>query len=114
MDAHTPGGWNIMEGKTLLHIETDADNTAGAGIPICSIPKSKKANAFLLHAAPDLLTALVGLLQTGLAGADDYRLCLIACSGKELTPESLKAAEDFGNAVNVARAAIARAEGRAE
>lgn len=55
---HTPGPWNIIEGKTLIHIETDAQNPVGAGIPICSIPKSEIGNANLIYAAPDLLEAV--------------------------------------------------------
>jgi hypothetical protein len=47
----TPGPLNIMEGKTLLHLETDATNPIGAGVHICSFPKSyvgrANANRFL-------------------------------------------------------------------
>lgn len=60
----TPGPWNCIEGKTLIHIETDIGNPIGAGIPICSLPKSKRHNAYLLYALPDLYEALELAINT--------------------------------------------------
>jgi hypothetical protein len=63
---HTAGPWQVTFGKTLLHIETanveNAPPEWEAGIAICSVPKSKMANAKLIAAAPELLSALEGLL----------------------------------------------------
>ena len=52
---HTPGPWDVMEGKTLLHIETENDRIHKPGISICSVPKNNKANARLIATAPELL-----------------------------------------------------------
>lgn len=111
---HTPGPWDIMEGRTLLHIETaNKGDGSPCGTPICSLPKKAHSNASLISSAPDLLEACTRLLNTGLRGADDYRLCLIACSGDALDEESLRAADDFGEAVTFARAVVAKAKGGA-
>lgn len=59
---HTPGPWNVMIGKTLIHIETDAENPVGAGIPICSLPK-KSQNADIIAAAPELLRNLTNAIK---------------------------------------------------
>lgn len=45
---HTPTPWNYIisaNGGKLIHIETDMSNPSGAGVPICSLPRSKEANA---------------------------------------------------------------------
>ncbi len=49
--------FQVMEGRTLLHIETHADNPIGAGIPVCSIPKKKEALADAIVAACNAYTA---------------------------------------------------------
>ncbi len=58
----TPGPWNLMKCRTLLHVETDASNPTGAGISICSIPKradgTGEANARAIASVPALLSAL--------------------------------------------------------
>lgn len=63
----TPGPWNLLSARTLLHVETDASNPTGAGISICSIPKRADgtgvANATAIYALPDLMQALAELLQ---------------------------------------------------
>lgn len=66
---HTPGPWGIIEGKTLLHVETRHDNPTGAGVAICSVPKSAEANARLIAAAPEMLNAL----KHALNGIECYR-----------------------------------------
>lgn len=48
----------MIDARTLIHIETDANHPDGAGIPICSLPKKAVANAQLIYAAPDMLVAL--------------------------------------------------------
>lgn len=48
---YTPGPWNYMYGKTLLHIESDISCKDGAGIPVCSVPKSREGNARFIMAA---------------------------------------------------------------
>ncbi len=64
---HTPTPYNLMEGRTLVHLETDQGNAAGAGIPICSFPIAKKAEAmFVLRACnahDDLVAALRAYLD---------------------------------------------------
>lgn len=55
--GHTPGPWDALESKTLIHIETPVTH-ATPGIAICSIPKRDKANAKLIAAAPELLMVL--------------------------------------------------------
>jgi hypothetical protein len=58
MSAHTPGPWDFVTGRTLHHVETQIDNPAGAGIPVCSVPLKREADARLIAAAPYLLEAL--------------------------------------------------------
>ncbi len=55
-----------------------------------------------------LRAALRELLNTGLTGADDYRLCLLACKGNALGEKELLAAQRFGDAVRAARAVLAK------
>ncbi len=63
--THTPGPWRIMDGNTsLLHVETDEGSPAGTGIAITSINKRDEANARLIAAAPEMLAALLTLLNT--------------------------------------------------
>jgi hypothetical protein len=50
---HTPGPWDYTEGKTLFHVE----HGEGAHEHVCSIPKSREADARLIAASPDLLEA---------------------------------------------------------
>jgi hypothetical protein len=87
---HTPGPWDYVSGRTLHHVETQIDNPVGAGIPVCSIPKSREADARLIAAAPDLLEALKVAY-----GLSDVGVGLM-----------------FSKRQAMARAAIAKAEGR--
>lgn len=61
--AHIPGPWDIVEGKTLIHVETAEGHKDGPGCPICWLPKSKQATATLIAAAPELLEALQDLVK---------------------------------------------------
>ena len=52
----TPTPWTTLEdgrGRVkLVHVETTAENEAGAGLPVCSIPTKRIADAeYLVHAA---------------------------------------------------------------
>ena len=60
----TPAPWDYIEARTLIHIETRIDHPLGAGISICSLPKSATANANLISAAPELYHALDLMLKT--------------------------------------------------
>lgn len=75
---------------------------------------NQEANARLIAAAPDLLDALEAVLASGLNGGNDVRLALIALSGMALGPAGppdLEQAERSEVAVELARAAIAKARG---
>lgn len=57
--THTPGPWTVMEGKTLLHVETaNLNDGKPCGMPVCSIPKKRYEDARLIAAAPELLQRL--------------------------------------------------------
>lgn len=102
---HTPGPWDYITGKTLHHVETHMDHPVGAGIPICSIPKSREANARLISAAPDLLEAVQALLQSFSVRA--------TCDGETPFGQSTATLSD-GTKVDrfkYAREAIAKAKG---
>lgn len=46
--SHTPTPWNYIvsaNGGKLVHVETDMNNPHGAGLPVCSIPKVREADA---------------------------------------------------------------------
>lgn len=76
----TPGPWDFVESRTLIHVETRIDNPVGAGIHVCSLPKTAVANAHLIAAAPDLLAALK-MTQFGF----NHRRC-VACAGWGMSP----------------------------
>lgn len=81
---HTPGPWDIMEGKTLLHIETaNTGDGKPCGVPICSVPKKCVGNAALIAAAPDLLTLVQRIAHTDgfVQMAVDARALLAQLSG---------------------------------
>lgn len=60
--THTPGPWTVMEGKTLLHVETaNLNDGKPCGMPVCSIPKKRYEDARLIAAAPELLDLLKGI-----------------------------------------------------
>lgn len=65
-ETFTPGPWDFVTGKTLLHIETAMDNSVvGGGHPICSVPKKSIANARLIAAAPAMRKALQMIADGG-------------------------------------------------
>lgn len=56
---HTPEPWYYVTGKTgLHHVETHIDNPHGAGVPVCSIPKSREADAARIVACVNALRGL--------------------------------------------------------
>lgn len=79
----TPGPWDVLESNcsNLAHVE------AADGFAVCSIPKKRLADAFLIAAAPDLLAAC------------------------ELLAAWDRGEADISDACSAARAAIARAKG---
>lgn len=66
----TPLPWDYIVGKTLIHIETRHDNAAGAGMPICSLPKRDEANAAFIVRAVNSHEALVSALEDAIATAE--------------------------------------------
>lgn len=60
----------------------------------------------------DLVRVINDLLATGLNGGDNMRLAFIPASRKELSPEVLAKADESQQAVDRARAAVAKATGR--
>lgn len=97
---HTPGPWTHEGQGDITGIENDpVDGWVGkvdlAHVYLRTVPGRTEANARLIAAAPDLLTALTGLLALDAdhqRGADDEGVCI---------------------EVRQARAAIAKAEGGA-
>ena len=81
---HTPGPWRLAWGKIV-----DQSDKA-----VCLLaPRKGALNSHLIASAPDLLSALVALLEQADLGEVD---------------------EETAPIVEAARAAIAKAEGRAE
>jgi len=60
LETFAKGEWRWVKGKTLIHIET-VPNGDAPSIPICSIPKSRIADANLIVAAPAMLAMLESL-----------------------------------------------------
>lgn len=65
MSEHTPFPWNLIVGRTLIHIESDA-SAERAGVSVCSLPKSKMADALIIYAAPKMLKAAEALRDEGI------------------------------------------------
>ena len=60
---HTPGPWDYIVAKKLIHVETaNKGDGSPCGVAICSVPLSDEANASLIAAAPDLLSAAIEVL----------------------------------------------------
>jgi hypothetical protein len=45
--AAPPQPWTNIEGRTLYHVESSIDS-GSPGVPVCSIPKKKRALAALI------------------------------------------------------------------
>jgi hypothetical protein len=98
--THTKGPWSWIKSRTLIHVETDMNNTSGAGIHICSLPLKDEANARLIASAPELLAALEAFADV----TPD------ALKALDVYPEPVCTDSLFSALVN-ARAVIAKATG---
>lgn len=59
-NAATPGPWQTMSNRsTLVHVETQPGFAHAAGIPVCSIPKKRAADAAFIADARADVVALV-------------------------------------------------------
>jgi hypothetical protein len=102
MTAHTPGPWEAVEGRSRLSIKAVSLPTYDAGsLPTIAVVSSElcgaEANARLIAAAPELLEKLRNAVRI----VDFYM--------KSLGVEP----RDIVESLAPARAAIAKAEGRA-
>lgn len=59
MEQATPGPWNYIEAKTLIHLETGPECADGAGIAIASFPKKNLPDVALIYAMHTALPALL-------------------------------------------------------
>jgi hypothetical protein len=99
MNKHTPGPWYVKGGTPLVAIDRTYDIIAGASLIAQTLIAPERsaaaANAVLIAAAPDMLSALIAILDdvssTHPKFTLDYRIQ--QCAG-------------------IARAAIARATGQ--
>ena len=99
MSEHTPGPWQQgVEGNNRVY----GPDCAGDDSGLIAVVFKGRANARLIAAAPELLHALIGLLET--YGKPDERIC---CSGFEC---GCQGATVWQEAEHYARAAIAKAE----
>lgn len=105
MGEHTPGPWETCGNSVRTKI-TDTNREGFTIADCCLHREERKANAHLIAAAPDLLTALEQVLDMGLNGHDD--MLLAAKRGFELTTGDIRGSEA---AVIAARAAIKKARG---
>lgn len=112
MSKHTPGPWNVdpdcwgdiqADGAEIATV-FDSDDFGCEYLISGSITASEdeaKANARLIAAAPDLLAALSHLFD-----------CLpVGDKGRRMFPTSTLHAADLNRALDIARAAISKAEG---
>lgn len=67
-----PGPYTLVEGRTLIHIESRAPEAMGQ--PVASVPKKFGATACLLSAAPRMRDALEAIAN-GMADDRAYREC---------------------------------------
>lgn len=66
----TPGPWNYIVARTLIHLETGEGSAAGEGVAICSLPKRNEMDAewmYLSRTALPVLVAEVRRLQAEVA-----------------------------------------------
>lgn len=103
---HTPGPWNLHKHAfaCVTSEKMMVANCAGTTSNVEDLQPTQMANARLIAAAPELLYALIGLLET--YGKPDEKVC---CSGFEC---GCQGATAWQEAEHYARAAIAKAEGR--
>ena len=57
MSKHTNEPWDIMPGRSLLHVESSID-AAVAGEPVCSIPLKREADAARIVACVNALAGV--------------------------------------------------------
>lgn len=77
--GHTPTPWDAMEDPRgrLIHVETSIDNPAGAGLPVCSIPAKRKADALFIVAACNAASRSADVPATSKAkGSEDIAAAL--------------------------------------
>ena len=103
MSKHTPGPWKAVNQttSTLLKQDSPQGRYLFSLKEYPGIPESE-ANARLISAAPDLLAALQNLLE---------KSGHLSVFGSEPSVKAVRQAGDYIKAVDVARAAIAKAEG---
>jgi hypothetical protein len=97
MSKHTAGPWSVENDTDIAGIENDPANGCFGPVDVAhvylrTVPGRTEANANLIAAAPDLLTALRDMMSTLADGPDD---------------------SDVARVVNKARAAIFKATGGA-
>lgn len=86
----TPGMWDVIRGRSLLHVETRIDNPSGAGIPICSMPNSKIHNsAHIANCSPETIIAMAEELIRAREALDAIKQLACGDAFPEYTPESL-------------------------
>lgn len=60
---HTATPWDYVSARTLIHVETRHDNETGAGMPVCSLPKSCEGDTAFIVTACNAHKALVEALK---------------------------------------------------
>jgi hypothetical protein len=77
--THTPGPWDVMEGRTLFHVETAINHPVEAGRAICSVPKGALGapNARLISAALFIWHGAIGSAWPRYAGSP-YDIAVVA------------------------------------
>jgi hypothetical protein len=99
---HTPGPWNLNGNGILLHPVTNAQlvtqriETSLGSFEVLDETNEPEANAYLISAAPDLLSALEGFIELYLQG----QLILEGDNGSD--PLILKAIHTLRKAKGVA------------
>jgi hypothetical protein len=59
----TEGPWDVTEGRTLLHVETPVDHPVEAGMPVCSIPKKREADATFIATARTFIPRAIARIR---------------------------------------------------
>jgi hypothetical protein len=67
LDLATPGPWNVQpDGRAhvrLDHVESDEGCPAGRGLPVCSIPRKRAADAALIAEMRNILPRLLTIVD---------------------------------------------------